>query len=79
MKKLEVLGIKGKMNNWIKSFLTDRHQRVIVNGFLSDPVQVKSGVPQGSVLGPLLFLVLISDIDKNVSIHTFPLQMTQDS
>ena len=65
-----MLGIKGKMNNWIKSFLTDRHQRVIVNGFLSDPVQVKSGVPQGSVLGPLLFLVLISDIDRNVSSHT---------
>ena len=65
--KLKILGITGKIENWIKSFLSGRQQQVIVNGFLSDPVLVKSGVPQGSVIGPLLFLVLISDIDKDVS------------
>lgn len=68
--KLKILGITGKIENWIKSFLGGRQQQVIVNGFLSDPVHVKSGVPQGSVIGPLLFLVLISDIDKDVSSYT---------
>ena len=71
MDKLEMLGISGKIKRWIHSFLSERYQRVIVNGFLSEPMHVKSGVPQGSVIGPLLFLVLISDIDQNVtSSHT---------
>ena len=65
--KLSLLGIKGKLLDWIKSFLTDRTQYVVVNGFLSDPCKVISGVPQGSVLGPLLFLVLIGDIDDDIS------------
>ena len=51
---------------WIESFLTSRTQRVIVNGVLSDPCPVVSGVPQGSVIGPLLFLVLLGDIDANI-------------
>jgi len=68
--KLEIIGIKGKIKDWIASFLTDRYQRVTVNGFLSDPMHVKSGVPQGSVIGPLLFLILISDIDHNIVSHT---------
>jgi hypothetical protein len=63
LEKLSLLGIKGKLLGWIKSFLTDRTQYVIVNGFLSEPCKVLSGVPQGSVIGPLLFLVLIGDID----------------
>ena len=48
------------------SFLTNRTQTVIVNGEKSDPAPVLSGVPQGSVIGPLLFLVLIGIIDKDV-------------
>ncbi len=51
---------------WLKSFLSSRTQKVMVNGVLSDAAPVTSGVPQGSVIGPLLFLVLISDIDKDV-------------
>ena len=70
MAKLEILGISGKVHKWIQSFLTERYQRVIVNGFLSEPMHMKSGVPQGSVIGPLLFLVLISDIDQNLTSHT---------
>ena len=64
--KLKSLGINGKTLRWIQSFLEDRVQRVVVNGQLSTPSQVISGVPQGSVLGPLLFLVLIGDIDENI-------------
>ena len=66
LEKLKLLGVNGKIHSWIKSFLLKRTQKVMVNGFLSDPTHVKSGVPQGSVLGPLLFLILISDIDSEV-------------
>ena len=65
LQKLSSLGVRGKLLMWIKSFLTCRTQRVMVNGVLSNPCPVISGVPQGSVIGPLLFLVLLSDIDMN--------------
>ena len=67
LKKLSILGIRGKILQWIESFLTNRTQRVLVNGFLSEPAPVISGVPQGSVIGPLLFLILIGDIDENIA------------
>ena len=50
----------------VDAFLTHRIQYVLVNGFRSQPTDVKSGVPQGSVLGPLLFLILIGDIDAEL-------------
>ena len=65
--KLSMLGINGKVGKWLHSFLTERTQTVIVNGEKSEPAPVLSDVPQGSVVGPMLFLILISDIDKNVS------------
>ena len=63
--KLKKLGITGKLGLWIYCFLRYRLQRVIINGCKSKPSKVISSVPQGTVLAPLLFLILISDIDKN--------------
>ena len=53
MHKLKSIGISGKVGRWIYSFLTHRTQQVIVNKFFSKPIEVKSGVPQGSELCPL--------------------------
>ena len=54
--KLEKYGINGQTGNWIKAFLENRKQRVVIRGFESDELDVLSGVPQGSVLGLILFL-----------------------
>ena len=67
LQKLKAFGIHGNLGRWIFTFLTNRTQAVIVDGRRSMPKPVISGVPQGSVLGPLLFLVLIGDIDQNVA------------
>ena len=67
LQKLLKLGITGKLHKWIESFLTGRKQRVVVQQHLSSETDVISGVPQGSVLGPLLFLVMISDIDAHTT------------
>ena len=64
--KLKLMGIRGKLGRWLLSFLTNRVQTILVNGSKSDPQKVLSGVPQGSVLGPLLFLILIGDIDQTI-------------
>ena len=65
-KKLEAHGIGGSLLEWIKQWLSNRTQRVRVNGILSELGKVKSGVPQGSVLGPIFFLVYINDIDEGL-------------
>ena len=64
--KLAHYGIKGKCLTWIRAFLSGRTQQVVLNGQLSDKAKVISGVPQGTVLGPLLFLVYINDMPSYV-------------
>ena len=78
LNKLKMLGIGGKIGKWVHSFLTGRHQSVVVNGVKSPLTEVLPGVPQGSVIGPVLFLILIGDIDQNVA-HAFLSSFADDT
>jgi len=77
--KLEGLGVEGKILAWIKQWLAGRMQRVVINGQESPWEEVKSGVPQGSLLGPVLFSVYINDIDLLVELITLLIKFADDT
>ena len=64
--KLKILGIAGNLLKWLTNYLKDRLQRVVINGANSDWIKILAGVPQGSILGPLLFLIYVNDITLDI-------------
>ena len=64
--KLEYYGVSENLLNWLTSFLSDRSQQVVLNGVLSSSCKIASGVLQGSVLSPVLFLIYINDIADGI-------------
>ena len=65
--KMEKIGVSGNLFQLIKSFLSVRFQRVLLNGQTSDWETIQAGVPQGSILGPLFFLIYINDLTGNLN------------
>ena len=68
--KLECLGIGGSLLAWFRSYLSGKRHRVVIDNESSDFLPVTPGVPQGSILGPLLFLLFINDMPNAVSKET---------
>ncbi len=77
MFKLKQLLIDGNVHNWIENWLSYRKQRVVINDIAPDWAPVTSGVPQGSVLGPVLFIIYINDID--VGLNNYILKFANDT
>jgi len=72
--KREIFGLRNPLLAWIKDYLTNRRHRAIIEGTASDWKPVTSGVPQRSIIDPILFLVYVNDIMENLSAGTsFPL------
>ena len=78
LRKLDHYGIRGVANNLFKSYLSNRHHTAIINNVCSDKILIKHGVPQGSVLGPLLFLIYINDLHFAIK-HSQTLHFADDT
>ena len=69
VKKLEAYGFDVESQVWISSYLSQRSQQVYIDGALSDVLDVTVGVPQGSILGPLLYIIFTNDLPESVHNH----------
>jgi hypothetical protein len=67
--KLQQIGISGSLLSWMKSYLSNRSQKVVICGKTSESLPIKAGVPQGSILGPLLFLIYVNDIVDTIETY----------
>ena len=76
LQKLYEFGFGGSVLQWFRSYLMGRYQRVTVLGEISDPLPVSSGVPRGSILGPMLFLIYVNNLPDSV-LTSYVLPMTQ--
>ena len=76
--KLEFYGVRGLALNWFRRYLTDRKQYVLYNNVKSQTLEITRGVPQGSVLGPLLFLIYVNDI-PNCLTHSKVISFADDT
>lgn len=74
--KLDMYGISGNMLDWFESYLSNRTQKVMYRNIFSSVGHVKAGVPQGSVLGPLLFLLYVNDVAENMILYVDYMLMT---
>ncbi len=75
--KVKSLGITGNVHNWIENWLSNRKQRVVINRTTSEWTPVASGIPQGSVIRPVLFVTYINDID--VRLNNFITKVVDDT
>ena len=70
LEKLKILGFSQTARDWVSSYLSDRYQKVVINGDESSWVLIKNGVPQGSILGPTLFNILVSDMRQIIEFNS---------
>eukprot|EP00732_Lithocolla_globosa_P003825 Lithocolla_globosa_v1_NODE_3229_length_1726_cov_57.410533.p3 type:complete len:169 gc:universal NODE_3229_length_1726_cov_57.410533:612-1118(+) len=78
LEKLDLYGVGGKALQLIKSYLSQRSQIVIIDGIESDSMDITCGVPQGSILGPLFFIIYINDLPQALK-HSSPLMFADDT
>ena len=78
LKKLHAYGVRGKLLMWLDSYLSNRQQTVVINGEHSIPAKVVSGVPQGTVLGPVLFILYLNDLESCIK-HSIVTSFADDT
>merc|ERR1719319_184451 len=69
IEKMKIYGFNEGMMNWIQSYLSNRFQQVYIDGHLSPALQLEAGVPQGSILGPLLYILFTNDLPEAIHNH----------